>query len=61
MGGYAQGTNSVWRHSKLNPTNCVALAEIVNLPAQFVSSSPYFVIKDTHWIMWYLSLVLLLI
>ncbi|KAJ6632300.1 hypothetical protein B0H10DRAFT_1865630 [Mycena sp. CBHHK59/15] len=51
MGHYAAGGRVCWRKSKLSPTSCVALAEIVNLPAQFVSSNPHFVIKDTHWIM----------
>lgn len=53
MGSYAVAGRSTWRKSKICPTNCVALAEIVNLPSQFVSNNPYFVIKDTHWIVWY--------
>ncbi|KAJ7753671.1 hypothetical protein DFH07DRAFT_868677 [Mycena maculata] len=51
MGHYAAGGRACWRKSKLGPTSCVALAEVVNLPAQFVSSNPHFVIKDTTWIM----------
>ncbi|KAF9461901.1 hypothetical protein BDZ94DRAFT_1262434 [Collybia nuda] len=51
MGTYAQSGRSTWSKSKICPTNCVALAEVVNLPFQFVSHNPYFVIKDTHWIM----------
>ena len=31
----------------------MALAELVNLPSKFVSSEPHYVVKDTHWIMWY--------
>ncbi|KAJ7641952.1 hypothetical protein FB45DRAFT_1054322 [Roridomyces roridus] len=50
MGTYAQGGRACWRKSKLGPTSCVAIAEVVNLPAQFVSSNPHFVIKDTEWI-----------
>ncbi|KAG6911970.1 hypothetical protein DXG01_000218 [Tephrocybe rancida] len=50
MGTYAQPGRSTWRKSKICPTNCVALAEVVNLPNEFVSHNPYFVIKDTHWI-----------
>jgi ubiquitin-conjugating enzyme E2 Q len=53
MGHYAQGGRSSWRKSKLGPTSCVALAQIVNLPSKFVSHNPHFVVKDTHWIMWY--------
>lgn len=56
MGHYAQSGRSTWRKSRICPTNCVALAEIVNLPSQFVSHNPYFVIKDTHWIVWYVQL-----
>ncbi|KAG5729844.1 Ubiquitin-conjugating enzyme E2Q-like protein 1 [Termitomyces sp. T112] len=50
MGTYAQTGRSTWRKSRTSPTNCVALAEVVNLPHEFVSHNPYFVIKDTHWI-----------
>lgn len=51
MGSYAQPARSTWSKSQTSPTNCVALAEVVNLPAKFVSSNPYLVVKDTHWIM----------
>ncbi|KAJ6550837.1 hypothetical protein DFH09DRAFT_1039150 [Mycena vulgaris] len=51
MGHYAQSGRACWRKSKLGPTSCVAVAEVVNLPHQFVSSNPHFVIKDTEWIM----------
>ncbi|GLB36141.1 putative ubiquitin-conjugating enzyme family protein [Lyophyllum shimeji] len=50
MGTYAQTGRSTWRKSKICPTNCVALAEIVNFPNKFVSQNPHFVIEDTHWI-----------
>ncbi|KAG5647979.1 hypothetical protein DXG03_007013 [Asterophora parasitica] len=50
MGVYAQAGRTSWRRSKISPTNCVALAEIVNLPQEFVSQNPHFVVKDTHWI-----------
>lgn len=56
MGSYATPGRSTWRKTKICPTNCVALAEIVNLPSQFVSNNPHFVIKDTHWIVWYVAL-----
>ncbi|KAJ7059776.1 hypothetical protein C8F01DRAFT_989503 [Mycena amicta] len=51
MGHYATGARACWRKSKLGPTSCVAIAEVVNLPQQFVSNNPHFVIKDTEWIM----------
>ncbi|KAF7297153.1 UBIQUITIN-CONJUGAT-2 domain-containing protein [Mycena indigotica] len=51
MGHYATGARACWRKSKLGPTSCVAIAEVVNLPSKFVSSNPHFVIKDTEWIM----------
>ncbi|KAJ7127952.1 hypothetical protein C8R44DRAFT_979448 [Mycena epipterygia] len=51
MGHYAAGGRACWRKSKLGPTSCVALAEVVNLPSKFVSSNPHFVVKDTEWIM----------
>ncbi|KAF8880314.1 hypothetical protein BD779DRAFT_1549574 [Infundibulicybe gibba] len=50
--GYSGHSSTVtWRNSTLRPANCTALTEVVNLPQQFVSQSPYFVVKDTHWIM----------
>ncbi|KAF6754673.1 hypothetical protein DFP72DRAFT_812438 [Ephemerocybe angulata] len=51
MGHYASGTRTAWKNSQSNPTNCVALAEVVNLPEKFVSSNPHFVVADTTWIM----------
>ncbi|EAU83704.2 hypothetical protein CC1G_05608 [Coprinopsis cinerea okayama7 len=36
--------------SVTSASNCVALAEIVNLPHKFVSNNPWFVIADTTWI-----------
>jgi len=50
MGHYAQRGSSKWKNSAMCPTSCVALAEIVNLPKQFVSSNPYFVVADPTWI-----------
>ncbi|KAJ7896772.1 hypothetical protein B0H14DRAFT_3425556 [Mycena olivaceomarginata] len=53
MGHYAAGGRVCWRKSKLGPTSCVALAEVVNLPKQFMSSNPHFVVRGTEWIMCY--------
>ncbi|KAF8797821.1 hypothetical protein BYT27DRAFT_7204023 [Phlegmacium glaucopus] len=50
MGYYATARAS-WQKSLTGPVNCMALTEVVNLPSQFVSSNPHYVIKDTHWIM----------
>jgi hypothetical protein len=41
-----------WSKSMVAPNSCMALAEVVNLPSKFVSHSPHYVVKDTHWIMW---------
>ncbi|KAF9481500.1 hypothetical protein BDN70DRAFT_876298 [Pholiota conissans] len=51
MGYYASSARSSWSKSMSIPTNCMALTEVVNLPAKFVSHNPHYVIKDTHWIM----------
>ena len=55
LGGYAAGAQSCWRNSAARITNCVALAEIVNLPQKFVSTNPYFVVDKTEWIIWCVS------
>lgn len=52
MGTYAQGSPNVWRHSEIAPRCCVAVAEIVNRPSEFVSNSPHYVVADTSWIIW---------
>ena len=51
-GHYASGAQTCWRNSATRINNCVALAEIVNLPGKFVSTNPYFVVAQTDWIMW---------
>lgn len=51
-GSYSMGAQTCWRNSASRVTNCVALAEIVNLPGKFVSQSPYFVVDKTDWIIW---------
>ncbi|KAJ8461993.1 hypothetical protein ONZ45_g18095 [Pleurotus djamor] len=52
MSTYAQPSRSSWRNSMFYPTRCVALAEVVNIPSEFVSSNPYYVVAQTSWIMW---------
>ncbi|KAH9895584.1 hypothetical protein C8Q73DRAFT_688553 [Cubamyces lactineus] len=49
-GTYAAAASSCWRNSAVKANACVALAEIVNLPSKFVSSSPYIVVDQTEWI-----------
>jgi len=50
--GYAPAGMGGWRNSMAHPLACVALAEIINLPHRFTSSSPYYVVHQTEWIMW---------
>lgn len=55
MSSYAIPARSMWPKSLSGPTNCVAVTEVVNQPSKFVSSNPHYVVKDTHWIMWYVK------
>ncbi|KAJ3806036.1 hypothetical protein F5876DRAFT_91236 [Lentinula aff. lateritia] len=51
MGHYAGGNRAAsWRNSKICPSSCVAIVELVNLPSEFVSSTPHFVVDKTHWL-----------
>ncbi|KAF5342715.1 hypothetical protein D9758_015872 [Tetrapyrgos nigripes] len=50
MGHYATAAATAWRHSRSRPQSCVTLAEVVNLPNEFVSNNPYFVVQHTSWI-----------
>ncbi|KAF7436633.1 hypothetical protein PC9H_003466 [Pleurotus ostreatus] len=49
--GYGQPTVTAWRNSEILPSSCIALAEVVNVPKEFVSHNPYYVVQDTNWIM----------
>ncbi|KAG1726823.1 hypothetical protein EDB19DRAFT_1751380 [Suillus lakei] len=51
MGSYATVGSQPWRNSMIAPSACVALAEIINLPQKFTSHNPYYVVKQTEWIM----------
>ncbi|KAG1868338.1 hypothetical protein DFJ58DRAFT_858928 [Suillus subalutaceus] len=51
MGSYATGGLQSWKNSTIAPSACVALAEIINLPQKFTSYNPYYVVKQTEWIM----------
>ncbi|KAI0628025.1 hypothetical protein C8Q77DRAFT_1151557 [Trametes polyzona] len=50
LGSYSTSSGTFWRNSELKVASCVALAEIVNLPSQFRSTNPYFVVSQTEWI-----------
>ncbi|KAI0086019.1 hypothetical protein BDY19DRAFT_962578 [Irpex rosettiformis] len=50
ISAYSRSTGSSWTKSNLQVSSCVALAEIVNLPQNFRSSHPYFVVQQTDWI-----------
>ncbi|SMQ45140.1 unnamed protein product [Zymoseptoria tritici ST99CH_1A5] len=39
-----------WRSTVLNISTAIALNEIVNAPAEFQSSNPYYVVKQLDWI-----------
>ncbi|KAJ4269599.1 hypothetical protein NW762_001266 [Fusarium torreyae] len=49
--GRRSGSSSyTWPNSALRATNAISICEIVNKPAQFVSTSPYFVVNKIEWI-----------
>ncbi|KAF2426512.1 hypothetical protein EJ08DRAFT_663262 [Tothia fuscella] len=49
-GGYRQGYSSAWPASELKIVNAMALNEIVNAPAEFVSRTPHLVVAQLDWI-----------
>ncbi|KAF8523448.1 hypothetical protein BU17DRAFT_43697 [Hysterangium stoloniferum] len=51
MGHYAQVSSSRWINSDTHPVACVALAEIVNAPAEFTSNYPYYVVQHVDWVL----------
>ncbi|KIY71906.1 hypothetical protein CYLTODRAFT_389638 [Cylindrobasidium torrendii FP15055 ss-10] len=50
MGSYAQNTGTIWKKSRISPTACTAVVEAVNMPQEFVSNNPHFVINKTEWL-----------
>ncbi|TIA20063.1 hypothetical protein D6C80_02572 [Aureobasidium pullulans] len=53
MGPYGYGNNSVpfiWPNSDLQISSAIALNEIVNAPAEYVSSTPHYVVAQLDWI-----------
>ncbi|KAG2118605.1 hypothetical protein DEU56DRAFT_747553, partial [Suillus clintonianus] len=51
MDFYAMVSSLSWKNSTNIPSACVALAEIINLPQTFTSQNPFYVVKQTEWIM----------
>jgi ubiquitin-conjugating enzyme E2 Q len=45
---YAGGGQS-WPNSDLNITGCLSLNEIINVPEDFVSRTPHYVVSQTDW------------
>ena len=53
IGNYSRATtNAFWGNSCLDVKTCVTMAELINLPARFVSTNPHFVVENTEWIAW---------
>jgi ubiquitin-conjugating enzyme E2 Q len=50
MGTYAQAASTTWKNSDYPIGKLAALAEIVNLPNEFVSRNPYLVVNKVEWI-----------
>ncbi|OSX62557.1 hypothetical protein POSPLADRAFT_1046024 [Postia placenta MAD-698-R-SB12] len=51
LSGYAHASGVRWKSSEIGVSQCMALAQIVNLPSKFVSNDPFFVVADTEWIL----------
>ena len=52
MGNYARGGALQWSQTEAHVNSCVTLAEIINLPQEFRSATPFLVVPQTHWIVW---------
>ncbi|GAA5893568.1 uncharacterized protein JCM6883_003563 [Sporobolomyces salmoneus] len=50
MGTYAQNAATTWKNADFPIGKLAALAEIVNLPTEFVSRNPYLVVNKVDWI-----------
>ena len=48
--GGTLGSNGMWRRSVLRISTALALNEIVNAPAEFISNSPFYVVAQLDWI-----------
>ncbi|GAA5904071.1 hypothetical protein JCM6882_003817 [Rhodosporidiobolus microsporus] len=50
LGHYAAPTGTYWKNADFSVGKLAAICEIANLPAEFVSSSPYLVVNKLDWI-----------
>ncbi|GAA5978067.1 hypothetical protein JCM5350_007386 [Sporobolomyces pararoseus] len=50
LGTYAQPTGTAWKNADYPIAKLAALAEIVNLPNEFVSRNPHLVVDKVDWI-----------
>jgi len=48
--GYSRAGGIPWPQSILEVTTAVALSEVINAPAKFISQNPYYVIQHLDWI-----------
>ncbi|KAK4202602.1 putative ubiquitin-conjugating enzyme [Triangularia verruculosa] len=46
---YYAGVGAVWPNSDLQITQCMSLNEIINVPEEFVSTSPHYVVSQLDW------------
>ena len=49
FGGHARATGT-WQQSVLRISSAIALNEVVNAPAEFVASNPFYVVAQLDWI-----------
>ncbi|KAK3371673.1 hypothetical protein B0T24DRAFT_332987 [Lasiosphaeria ovina] len=47
--GYVQNSSQPWPNSALKIGACMSLNEIINLPEEFVSMSPHYVVSQLDW------------
>ncbi|GAA6000083.1 hypothetical protein JCM10207_006044 [Rhodosporidiobolus poonsookiae] len=50
LGHYAAAANNYWKNAEFGVSKLAAICEVNNLPKEFVSSNPYFVIAQLDWI-----------
>jgi len=50
LGTYSAPAASAWKQSEFAVGKVAAICEIVNLPDEFTSSSPYFVVQHVEWV-----------
>lgn len=50
LGSYSVPAGSSWKQSEFTVGKVAAICEIVNLPTEYVSQNPYFVVQHTEWV-----------